>query len=70
MTYCQVSTQCDKYAEELAKQDAYERELEIVCDDLYFQLPEWARERLDIDADFIVSEAKELIELRSKEYYE
>ena len=70
MTYCHVSAQCDKYAEELAKQDAYDRELEIVCDDLYFQLPEWARERLDIYADFIVSEAKEIIELRSKEYYE
>ena len=70
MTYCHVSAQCDKHAEDLAKQDAYERELEIVCDGLYYHLPRWARERLDIDADFIVTEAKEIIERRNKEYYE
>lgn len=70
MTYCHVSAQCNKYAEDEGRKQAYEDELEIVCDDLYYQLPEWARERLDTDADFIVAEAEEILERRNKEYYE
>lgn len=70
MTYCHVSTQCDIHAEEEGRKQALEGEIERVANDLYYQLPEWARDWIDSDEDFIVNEAKLIIEKRSKEYYE
>ena len=70
MTYCHISTQCDKYAEEECRKQALDDEIERVADELYYQLPEWVRSWIDGDEDFIVNEAKFIIEKRSKEYYE
>lgn len=70
MTYCHVSTQCDIHAEEEGRKQALDDEIERVADDLYYQLPEWVRGWIDSDEEFIVNEAKLIIEKRSKEYYE
>lgn len=70
MTHCHISTQCDKHAEEEGRKQALEDEIELVADDLYYQLPKWARDWIDSDAEFIVNEAKLIIEKRSKEHYE
>ena len=70
MTYCHISAQCDKHAEEEGRKQTLDDEIAIVADDLYYQLPEWVQRWIDSDEPFIMNEAALIVEKRHKEYYE